>query len=348
MLTSKHLSLLVGLISLALVPTCCLAAGDTETTADPTSLSNPKKAKPKKKGNEADVPAQRDAGKDGPVVLPKGSAKDVPDVAPVDEGTATPKDGASEVSKDEAKAAVTEDSGEEPVKPGEVGKTKKKPKENPKDGDNEANWVITINDSTTMHFGPVKVVKKATMRATNPSGKITGDYTGTFSFHDTQKIKEANANVDGTSTTIGKNLKFTLLPYMHPLAHPKGDLHPLVKPGDGPDYQGQGTMEWVTQGSGTGQVEGRSLSGSNGRKDKVTFKIVVTGSLAKMILPSPQGEIFLNGSIRQGGNTDDGFVPEPLNVPKKKKDDGFVPEPLKVPKKSNDGFVPEPLNVPKK
>jgi len=134
---------------------------------------------------------------------------------------------------------------------------------------------------------------------------------------------------------------------MNPLVQPKGDLAPLVKPGDGPDYQGEGTMDWVTQGSGVAKVKGKSATDSYGRKDRISFKIVVTGSLAKLILPSPQGEIFLNGNIQKGGDAADDFVPEPLKVPQKKKDD-FKPEPLNVPKNNNDPFVPEPLDVPRK
>lgn len=198
---------------------------------------------------------------------------------------------------------------------------------NPTDA-KDSNWVITVNDSVTLNFGPVKVVKKATMRAVNTSGKIEGEYTGSFAFNDTQTVRDPHGRVDGKSTTNAKNLKFTLFPYLQPLTQPKGDLNPLVKPGDSPDYQGEGTMDWITQGSGTAEAEGKSTIGSNNRKDKMSFRIVVTGSLAKLILPSPKGEIFLNGSIQQGGE--------------------FVPHPLKVPAKDNGDFVPEPLVPPKK
>jgi hypothetical protein len=208
------------------------------------------------------------------------------------------------------------------------------------------NWVITVKDTVTMNFGPVKVIKKATTKATNPSCEVAGDYTGTFSFKDTQDVKDPHGSVDGKSTSIGKNLKFTLSPVPHPLVQPKGDLNPLTKPGVGPDYQGQGTMELVTEGSGTATAEGRSTSGSHGRRDTVTFKVIVTGSLAKVILSSPQGDICLNGKIQQGDVAEDEFVPEPLKVPAEK-GDGFQPEPLKVPKGSNVPFKPEPLKVPK-
>lgn len=214
------------------------------------------------------------------------------------------------------------------------------------ESDNQSNWVITVRDSATMNFGPVKVVKKITMRAVNASGEIEGDYTGTFTSQDTQNVNESEATVDGTSTTIGENLKFTLIPYLNPLVQPDGDLNPLVKPGEGPDYQGQGTMDWVTEGSGTAKAGGKSVNDNYGRRDTVTFKMVVTGSLAKLILSSPQGDLYFNGTLQQGGSEDD-FVPEPLVSPKKDKDgEDFKPEPLKVPEEDAGDFVPEPLVPP--
>ncbi len=188
-----------------------------------------------------------------------------------------------------------------------------------------SNYVVSINDSSTISVGPMKMDFTLNLKATNTTGKITGTYTGSAT---TKAVSHAeniavkggvgsiNAPVEGKSTS----LTFDISPYipdnekLAPLAPAEPDdgklaplvpsdddkLAPLTKPEDQPQYEGEGTMVLDSSGTATGTINGYSGSRGIGNTSSNGLKFLINGSNVQLEVRIPQiGGVLFNGTIQK-------------------------------------------------
>lgn len=72
----------------------------------------------------------------------------------------------------------------------------------------------------------------------------------------------------------------------------------MVEPGNGPDFEGEGTLSLISKGIGKLNVQGLNIEKELSIPSEEHFKIYVTGPLVRMALDIPQGTIYFDGFIR--------------------------------------------------
>jgi len=186
-----------------------------------------------------------------------------------------------------------------------------------------SNWTITVDDSSTVEIGPMKLDISINMTAVNTSGKIDGLYTGSAttkanSHAENVAIKKGTgsmtAPVEGKSTS----LSFNISPYvadedkLAPLVPAEPDdgklaplvpndddkLAPLTDPKNPPQYEGEGSMTLQSSGTATATVRGYSASKGIGNTSVNQLKVTIIGSQVRLAVTIPQiGTVYFDGTI---------------------------------------------------
>lgn len=180
------------------------------------------------------------------------------------------------------------------------------------------NWVIYVQDSSTLALGQMQMDFTINMKAVNTSGQIYGEYIGSattkaVSHMDTAK-GSVNAPMEGQSTSLVINVnpavedEDKLAPLtpedpddgkLAPLVPSDDDkLAPLTDPNNKLDYTGTGNM--VLQSGGTGTVTARGVSVSKGLGNTSTnqLEVFIQGTTVRLAVTIPEvGTVYFDGYI---------------------------------------------------
>ncbi len=184
------------------------------------------------------------------------------------------------------------------------------------------NWVIYVQDSSTITMGDMKMDLAIDLKAVNTSGNIYGQYIGSATTKAVSSMTTAkgslNAPVEGKSTSLVINVSPSVSDEdkLAPLTSPDPDddkLAPLVPSDDDKlapltgsqeksDYEGSGSMTLQSGGTGTVTVRGVSVSRGIGNTSVNPLKVFITGTTVRLEVDIPEiGAVYFDGYIRGEG-----------------------------------------------
>ncbi len=166
------------------------------------------------------------------------------------------------------------------------------------------NWVIIVQDSSTIKVAPGETTVTMDLKATNSQGGIMGKYSGTS----TAKSVSVNPAYGATATSDLKTgtVSFSIGPVLAPLVPENNDnklpLAPLVQPGNEPDYEGDGTFA-LSNPTGTVQIQGMGIATQKQHTSTSSYPLhfSIKGTQVRMTMKTPQGDIYFDGLIRGEG-----------------------------------------------